>query len=295
MVKILAFDTETTDKSPVGSLSTLNYKERQEIENQLLHNDPSVAIPQWDNWLNAWPHITQLAYILYDTDNPKKSKIYNKYISISSDIEISAESSKITHIYKTDEDAVLKGGSPEMPNTIILSRVEKPKIVPIDIAMKEFMKDFEKSDIVVGHSIDFDKRMILAELMRLKQADQFNKVLENLKFICTMNKTIDICKIEMTSMYGRKYFKFPKLIEAYEKFFGYKPNAEAMHNALVDVVACLRIFCKLGEPVNFDICGTNDAITKIINSISPPELQCPIKKVKKPKRKSPKKKSKRNY
>ena len=99
----------------------------------------------------------------------------------------------------------------------------------------------------------------------------------------------------MTSMYGRKYFKFPKLIEAYEKLFGYKPNAEAMHNALVDVVACLRIFCKLGEPVNFDICGTNDAITKIINSISPPELQCPIKKVKKSKRRSHKKKSKRNY
>ena len=41
-------------------------------------------------------------------------------------------------------------------------------------------------------------------------------------------------------------------------------------------MVCLRVFCKLGDPVDVDVCGTNDEITAFINAISPPNFQCPI-------------------
>jgi DNA polymerase III epsilon subunit-like protein len=291
MVKILAFDTETTNKSPVGNGTRMNFNERDAIERALLSKNASM---EWKKWLVLWPYITQLAYVVYDTEKPKKAKLFNKYISLPEEVEISAESSKITHIYKTEEDATFKGADPENLHVIILNKVGFRNIVSIESALNEFIEDFEQCDIVVGHNVDFDRRMILAELLRLDKQEQFNRFLSCSNFVCTMNRTIDVCKIEMTSMYGRKYFKFPKLVEAYEKIFGYKPNADAMHDALIDVVVCLRVFCKLGEPIDIDICGTNDAITRLINTISSPEFKCPIiKKMRKPRRKSSKRKSKR--
>jgi hypothetical protein len=81
-------------------------------------------------------------------------------------------------------------------------------------------------------------------------------------------KTLPICHIIATSKTGKPYVKFPTLIEAYEKIVGNKIKTVDLHNALYDVVLCLQIFCKL-EPFNIEVYGTNNTITKLINSLTP--------------------------
>ena len=49
---------------------------------------------------------------------------------------------------------------------------------------------------------------------------------------------------------------------------------EALHDALVDVVVCLRVFMKY--KFNEDICGKNKEITDYIIKISPDGYVCPL-------------------
>jgi DNA polymerase III epsilon subunit-like protein len=289
MVKILAFDTETTDKGPVGDTLGLSYYEKKKIDSALIDKNTSLAKQYWEQWINHWPYITQLSYIVYDTENPKKSKIFNKYIDIPEEIQISSKSSEITHIFKSEQDIIQKGIkdentgeliTPETQGLFILNRIKER--ISIFEAIEEFMEDVKNCHYIVAHNVDFDKKMILAELKRLNKDSEFYNILTMDNFVCTMMRTINVCKIQVTSKMGKKYFKFPKLKEAYEKLFGYEPTSQTLHNAIVDVVVCLRIFCKLGEPIDLDICGTNEFITQIINSISPEEFQYLIKKTGKP-------------
>ena len=288
MVKILVFDTETTNVGPIGSAPGLSYNEKKVIENALVGKNVELAKTYWDQWAPLWPYITQLGYIIYDTENPQSAKIFNRYISIPDGVEISAGSSEVTRIFKSDQDIIDKNITdqetgelitPDTPNIFILDRIkltEPEKVVDISSAMREFVEDARMCDCIVGHNIDFDIKMVLAELKRVNMDSEFIEFLSSDNFVCTMMKMINVCKIEALTKFGKKYFKFPKLKEAYKTLFGYEPSGPSLHNAIIDVVVCLRVFCKLGDPVDIDVCGTNDEITTFINSISPPEFQCPI-------------------
>jgi DNA polymerase III epsilon subunit-like protein len=292
MVKILVFDTETTDVGPVGSALGLSYNEKKIIENVLVGKDIELAKTYWDQWAPLWPYITQLGYIIYDTENPESAKIFDKYIDIPTHVEITSGSSEVTRIFKSDQDIIDKNIIdqetqkpiiPETPNIFILDRIKKTepgKVIDISTALREFMEDLKTCDYVVGHNIDFDIKMILAELKRVNMDSEFNEFLSSDNFVCTMMKMISVCKIDALTKFGKKYLKFPKLKEAYKTLFGYEPCGSALHNAIIDVVVCLRVFCKLGDPVDIDVCGTNDEITAFINSISPPEFKCEILKTK---------------
>lgn len=278
MVKILVFDTETTGLDPVS----LDLKERRisyatkENFNKGLVTGPieNAYNGFWEQIIPAWPYITQLSYILYNTDEPNGAKIFNKYIQLPENVIISAESSAITHIYRSHADALNKGINPDTPGLIFL---DQTPVTNIFLAIEEFMRDFSTADVVVGHNVEFDKKMILAELKRLNQVEEFGAILLSDDFVCTMMKTINVCKKKVP---GKEYFKFPRLSEAYETLFGYPPTGDALHNAIIDVVVCLRVFCKLGsqvrgQTIDFDVCGgENREITELINSISPPEFKC---------------------
>jgi DNA polymerase III epsilon subunit-like protein len=291
MVKILVFDTETTDVGPIGSAPGLSYTEKKVIENALVGKDVELAKTYWDQWAPLWPYITQLGYIVYDTENPESAKIFDKYIDIPDNVQISSGSSEITRIFKSDKDIIEKNITdketgklitPDTLNIFILDRIKTAdpgKVIDISTALREFTEDLKMCDYVVGHNIDFDIKMILAELKRLKMDSEFVEFLSSDNFVCTMMKMINVCKVTALTKFGKKYFKFPKLKEAYKTLFGYEPSGPALHNAIIDVVVCLRVFCKLGDPVDIDVCGTNDKIAVFINSISPPEFQCPIAKI----------------
>ena len=247
MVKILAFDTETNtmlirEKNSKKLLSFADYKNNNSL---------------WSTYINICPSIIQLSYILYDTNNSSNAKIFNKYIDIPDNIIITKETIKIHHITR---------------ETILLNKIK------IDDALNEFMNDFSKADVVVGHNVQFDRTMIIAELIRISKEQkednfkQIKQMMNNKKFACTMKITTPILK-QVLHVNNKTVFKSPKLIEAYKYYFGYEPNKKFLHNALIDTIVCLRVYCMTLNN-GFDICGTNKIITNYIKQISPSEYTC---------------------
>lgn len=265
MVKILVFDTETTDKPPIMPGST--WDERQTNEKKLL--EPNNIDESWPSIIDRWPSIIQLSYILYDTEQPNNAKIFNKYIDIPDNIVISDGSIQIHHITRdTIRDAPSNNRS------------------TIYEALNEFLDDIKKVDVVVGHNVQFDRKMVISELLRLSKdqhLSQITDMMDDSNFECTMIKTTPLCQLKQKIEYKDKItgepkhfykIKSPKLSEAYQHFFGYAPTGESLHDALVDVVVCLRVYLKYNNLP--DCCGLNDIITNYIIDFSPLDYKCPI-------------------
>ena len=262
MVKILVFDTETTGIPP--NIPGSNWDERQQFDASLLK--PEHLETSWSQVLHDWPSILQLSYILYDTEDPENAKIFNKYIDIPDNIVISEGSLAIHHITREKIQSA-------------------PNKATIDEALKEFIDDTKLAELVIGHNVQFDRKMVVAELLRIPNQEgmtQINDMMNEPNFECTMNGTTQICNLKYKQNYvdkktgEPKFFykiKSPKLSEAYKHFFGYEPTGEALHDALVDVVVCLRVFCKY--KYQMDICGENTMITDYIMAISPEGYTCP--------------------
>ena len=274
MVKICVFDTETTNVPPF--LPGNNWSERTSNDAKLLnYDDLSQTISMWKQLLPLWPSIIQLSYIIYDTEIPENSKIFNKYIDIPDDVIISESSIAIHHITREK-----------------INQEHAEKKTPITEAVAEFMADIMNPEvvIVVGHNVQFDRKMILSELLRLglnsdTEKKQLEFLMNNKNFVCTMNDTAPICNIQMAVHYKDKKtgedkvfykVKSPKLSETYFRYFGYEPSGEALHDALIDVILCLRVFMKY--KYDEDICGKNAIITDYIKHISPKGYVCNLDK-----------------
>jgi DNA polymerase III epsilon subunit-like protein len=175
---------------------------------------------------SKWPYIIQLSYILYDLSN-NSSLITNNYIKIDDSIIITPESFNIHNI------------SREILN------VQGINIVP---ALKEFNECLKKCDIVVGHNISFDKRLIFVECFRHNIQQHFTQFVGNKKIhkteFCTMKNTTDFCKLERLNKTNKVYNKMPKLSELYALLFPNEPLPQNLHNSLVDVAMTLRCYVK---------------------------------------------------
>jgi DNA polymerase III epsilon subunit-like protein len=283
MVKILAFDTETNDRAPYipGTTTWIHSKKLLSIKN--LKKKKSM----WSTLLDKWPHIIQLAYILYDTEHPEtKTKIFNKYIDIEDNIKISEESLAIHHISKDK-----------------IKKMDSKNRCKIQDALKEFLEDVKEADIIVGHNVAFDRKMIVAELLRLTKDTNTGKDLidENIvtmmkdkKFKCTQEITKPLCKLKIKNSKECHQYKTPKLIEAYEYFFGCIPKLDMLHDALIDTIITLRVYCISLKTNAIDINHTNKMITSYINKISPIKCKNFTKKQGKPKEKTKGKKTRKN-
>jgi DNA polymerase III epsilon subunit-like protein len=278
MVKICVFDTETTGLPPI--LDGKDWNERNVNDGKLLNfADLSNPSSVWKQVLSSWPSIIQLSYIVYDLETPSKSKIFNKYIDITDDIVIAESSVAIHHI---DRDKI--------------RREPAGKKALIGDAVDEFMNDIMDPDVVtvVGHNVQFDRKAVISELLRLSGANvgaetekQLQFLMNNKKFACSMEVTAPICNIQIAVNYKDKKtgedkvfykVKSPKLIESYQYYFGYSPDGHVLHDALIDVILCLRVFIKY--KYNKDICGKNEMITEYIKKISPEGYVCNLEKAK---------------
>jgi len=278
MVKICIFDTETTGLPPI--LDGKDWNERNVNDGKLLNfADLSNPCSMWKHVLSSWPSIIQLSYIVYDLETPSKSKIFNKYIDIPDDIVIPESSIAIHHI---DREKIMR------------EPAEKKALIADAVA--EFMNDIMDPDVVtvVGHNVQFDRKAVISELLRLSGANvgaetekQLQFLMNNKKFTCSMEVTAPICNIQIAVNYKDKKtgedkvfykVKSPKLIESYQYYFGYSPDGHALHDALIDVILCLRVFIKY--KYNKDICGKNEMITEYIKKISPEGYVCNLEKAK---------------
>lgn len=194
-------------------------------------NNPSIY------QTSAWPHVVQLSYILYDTDKNKIIVSQNNIVQIPKGIDISQESVDIHGI--TCKDTERHGY--EMKGLL-----------------ETFQTCLEKSDFIVAHNIQFDKKLLMVEGIRNKIKLSFDKPQE----YCTMKNGSHICKIERVNNLGEKYFKYPKLSELHKTIFDTEPTH--LHNAFVDILICLRCFHKM--IYDEDLCQKNRNFNKQIKN-----------------------------
>jgi len=277
MVKICVFDTETTGLPPI--LDGKDWNERNVNDGKLLNfDDLTNPSSVWKQVLSSWPSIIQLSYIVYDLETPSKSKIFNKYIDIPDNIVIPESSIAIHHI---DREKI--------------RREPAEKKALIAEAVTEFLNDIMDPDVVtvVGHNVQFDRKAVIAELLRLSSSDstktekQLQFLMGKKNFTCTMEVTAPICNIQIAVNYKDKKtgedkvfykVKSPRLIESYQYYFGYSPDDESLHDALIDVILTLRIFIKY--KYNEDVCDKNEMITEYIKKISPEGYVCNLETAK---------------
>jgi DNA polymerase-3 subunit alpha len=226
-MKVLVFDTETSGlpKSKIINHSTQH----------------------------LWPFIVQFSYVIFDDTSKNIIKIQDKIIKVKTYNVISEESIKFHGI--TNEISETKG------------------VNLIDV-LTEFLSDLNKIDLIVGHNIEFDISMIKVELLRIvneyekdetvkeKLKSELESIINSDKVYCTMQKSIDICKIERENSRG-KYFKFPSLSELHEKLFNVKP--QSLHNSLNDVLITLRCFIRMYD--DNDILEYNSSVRDLFKGL----------------------------
>ena len=196
---------------------------------------------------SKWPYIVQLSYILYDL-SANSALITDNYIAIDGSIVISQESYEIHHISREILD------------------VQGINIVE---ALKGFNECLNVCDVVVGHNISFDKRLIFVECFRHNIKQYFTDFKHNVMIhkaeYCTMKNTTEFCKLERLSVSNQVYYKHPKLSELYTILFPNEQLPKDLHNSLVDVAMTLRCYLKYVH--NFDIKGANDTLKPLFLSI----------------------------
>ena len=187
--------------------------------------------------IDECPHIVQLSFAVYDITSRTIIHSYDTYVKIADDVEISEKAEEITGINK---------------------QTLKKKGKDIVTALKKLHSAYNYCDVVVGHNITFDKKMIIIEMKRNEEQlkDKCPEVLrlfdieyekaKHIQSYCTMMNGIDICNIEVPSKYPDKKSrkKWPKLSELYDKLFA-KENIEGLHNSMVDVLVCLKCYLKM--------------------------------------------------
>lgn len=162
--------------------------------------------------LSECPFIVQLAAILIDDDE--------------------GEIASLNTIIKPDGWEI-----PETASDIHGITTEKAERfgIPVAVAMAMFSNLCRVSEQAVAHNDEFDVKLISYEIERLNKP---NVLMEKPRF-CTMKATTNLCKLP--GRYGQ--YKWPKLIEAHQHFFG--EGFDGAHDALVDVRACHRVHMHL--------------------------------------------------
>jgi len=176
-----------------------------------------------------WPHILQLSYIVYDSETNDIITVEDDYIHIN-------------------DDVVIEPGSQTIHN--ISREILLDKGIPIKDALDKFNNFATTVDLLVGHNVSFDKRMVIVEGIR-------NKIKMNVHdTYCTMKNSVELCKIEREWPDGNKYFKYPTLTELHKELF--KTTPKNTHNALIDILICMRCFVQI--ELQKDICRINRTI-----------------------------------
>jgi DNA polymerase-3 subunit epsilon len=196
-MKVLVFDTETT-----GLPTDYNAPAHESAK---------------------WPHIVQLSFLLYDTDQ-KTVLDYSDYIvRVDPAVEIPPASIAIHKI--TRERCEQEG-------------------LPMPVVLAEFITVLAEADLIIGHNITFDKKMLLAEMYRHQPTAAVLQIFQSVPEFCTMKRTVELCKIPVVNKTtGKTYNKWPTLSELHNTLFQNTPIGT--HNAMADVLICLRCYVYL--------------------------------------------------
>jgi len=187
-----------------------------------------------------WPYIIQLSFMVFETETKEILEYSDSIIQLDASVPISPESIAIHKI--TPERSQTEG-------------------IPVKFALANLAEHMSESDIIVGHNIIFDKRMLMVELHRNQMKNCLYKNGSAIPEYCTMKRSIELCKLPATNKKtGEIYknYKYPTLSELHSQLFCRRPRGT--HNAIADVMICLRCYIMLNY--KYDI--ANDVEVKLV-------------------------------
>ena len=111
---------------------------------------------------------------------------------------------------------------------------------PVEFILRDFMDDVKRAKLTVAHNMEFDQKVVAAELYRMGCSEEAQYLLEQ-QSRCTMKTTTNLVKIK--TKYGS--YKWPKLDELHCFLFG--ESFDNAHHAMCDVDALIKCFYKLVE------------------------------------------------
>lgn len=163
--------------------------------------------------IHNWPRLVQIAWLCCD--------------------EAGAEVASREYIIRPEGFVITRQASNVHGITTKRAQAEGVDLQPV---LEEFSEAAMPADTVVGHNVDFDTKIVGAELIRADMKDVFaGKTLR-----CTMRESTDHCRLP-----GRHGYKWPTLTELHEILFG--EGFEGAHGALADARASMLCFLKLRE------------------------------------------------
>lgn len=161
--------------------------------------------------LGNWPRLVQLSWIVTDA-NGEELKVKD-FIIKPDGFTIPEESSRVHGI--TTEIANRDGS-------------------PLKTVIEDFISDLETVDMIVGHNVEFDKKIVGAELLRCNiQSGSLDK-----RTVCTMKTSTNYCALP-----GKYGYKWPTLQELHNKLFG--ESFDDAHNSLNDIKATKKCYFEL--------------------------------------------------
>ena len=169
----------------------------------------------------AFPLITQLSFVLYDTVEKDMLQIYDEYVKLPTNVVLPSITTEITGITRETLD---KEG------------------LDIRSVLEVFHSALVNADVIVAHNMDFDFAVLMSAAANVLPPLQRDLQPMSTMMWCTMKKGVDLCKIERTNSRG-PYYKYPTLAELHTHLFGYVPKN--LHDARIDVLCCLRCFLKM--------------------------------------------------
>ncbi len=174
----------------------------------------TTGLPKkWSDNPKEWPRIIQLAWRLHDTSG----KLLFKASSLI----------KPDGWVVPNEKFWIDAG-------LTQERNEKEGVA-IDLVLNEFIYLRKQYKYLVGHNINFDRKILRGEIMRLGNTDEFTN-----EYLCTMMKGTKHCAIPQV---GRGGLKWPTLSELHMKLFG--TEAQEMHDAGNDLEITAKCFFEM--------------------------------------------------
>lgn len=158
-----------------------------------------------------WPRLVQLAWILTD-ENGNRINTGNLIVKPDGFV-IPTDAAKVHGI--TTQRAMKEG-------------------IPLNGVINQFKVDLDVATCIVCHNVEFDKKIVGAEMIRLGMRDEVGRKTS----LCTMLASTNFCRIR--GYYG---YKYPKLQELYRKLFG--EDFDDAHNAMSDIEATEKCFWEL--------------------------------------------------
>lgn len=161
--------------------------------------------------LTNWPRIVQLAWLTTDADGHEIGCA--EYLIKPDGYEIPNDAAKIHGI---------------------TTKMANKTGTELNIVLAIIEKDLMNANIIVAHNMQFDEKVLGAELLRTGRP---NIVTTKTK-ICTMQLSTEFC--QLPGPYG---YKWPTLQELHLKLFN--SSFKGAHRALLDVRACAACFFEL--------------------------------------------------